>query len=317
MDRIKWLKLIAEHKKNGKQYSDLSKAEKVELSKLQAPDATAYEKRQAARGKKSGVGQALGEESGKFIDAILEELLDEWQTGASLEDKKTGEISIQWAKKAAALRPEMKQHYLQRLSDYAKHAAIYRRNNNMRKFEWKNETVDRVRDYVKKAKWQYPKIRTGESKKPVDDAPPQLTPEQIKTNSIWYSDEQHCLALSTSKELTPDKNGLKPKSGQAISQRFQLPEYQVERGAPRSPQALDAIHQFETTGKVSLDNSLSKRNKESYLKHTETLGFKWSPKSDSNDGYQQSTTHPIREAEPLSALIAEVAEKYYYKFERE
>lgn len=289
-----WHKLVKKYREAGLNYSDLSKAQKVELSKIQPSRFTRKQKREALIGageNGSGVGQPLGPDYENKLAEIVETSLSNWRIGAAT-NQHTGEIEENWKRRVERLNDEMREQFYKNLERYQEHATFFRQKHKMRPFSWELETEDRIRQYLKAKAWQLPKLRKIEPPKDKNSAPSvQLTVEQILDDETYYADENQ---FSNRKESDPPV-----KPGQHFNQRHQLKEYAVERSSPPTQRAMDVLKQFDETGRAEAPE----RDYE-----------KWRADHQAWKDEMPEPQKPTREAEPLETIISEVADKYRHLF---
>ena len=167
----------------------------------------------------------LGPDYETRISEIIEEELEDWAIGA-YTDKKTGEIDRNWLKKVTEIYDEMRISYQQNLAGYERHATEMRQRNNMRPFNWAHESEDRIRQYIRRAAWQMPKLRTIEFQEPIT-----LSIEQIQDDQYWC-------------ELTK------------MVDYIRLPEYRTARAKPATSRAKAALQEFETQQTITIERPI-------------------------------------------------------------
>jgi len=116
----------------------------------------------------------------------LENAITEWLSEIINEvaDKKTGEIpqsEIEWFRKN---QTDLRKEAQRRLIRYANHAAWFRKDKNMRPFDWQYESIDRVRQALSHGYANLPKFR---KEKPSEQSLERST--EIQNTQGWAIDD--------------------------------------------------------------------------------------------------------------------------------
>lgn len=103
--------------------------------------------------------EILGEDYQSRIDELVSEFVEDLLL-EGIFDKKTGELDIAKFRAAEQSREALHRHAREQLSCYESYCTGFRVRHRMRPFDWRWETVCRVREAIRRNPWsKYPEFR--------------------------------------------------------------------------------------------------------------------------------------------------------------
>ena len=218
---------------------------------------------------------------GPDFSTVLEKLIDE-----KMENYRVANEHHPTARQEfAAVQNEMRSDLNENLSIYSNHCTQIRRKLRLSPVSWQFETFERVRAAMLKA------IRP--QKKP---------PYKEKLNDFWPG--------------YPHKT-IKAKAMQLFTERYNDKiELQTQGSEKQSAQAKDVLLQMQTV--YSIQTSPYPQAKRNYLKLCRAFPYHKYPSCRCDEFYKvRPSTKTVVHAEPLTALIHEVAQKLKEQFQCE
>ena len=179
-----WQRLVNRYKKQGLGYDDLTREQKLELSRLQPNRLTAKQRKL-----KAGYDTLLGDDYGNTIRQILERKFERLAI-ENATDKKTGELDSHRYHASQKSKSEWLDMQYQKLDAYENFQRQFRHFNQYRPFDWALESYQSIEIALAAKRYHWGKKRPVpqfENPEPLDlDVPyydPAPTPEYAVARS--------------------------------------------------------------------------------------------------------------------------------------